>query len=280
MIEAAGRCRLGEGPVWSARQNAVYWVDILEQRVLRMALIDETIKSWLIPEKIGWLIERQHEPGFIAGLQSGFAVLSLEPFAVQPIADPEVHLPRNRMNDAKADAAGRIWAGTMDVDADKPSGSCYRLDADRTFTLVDTGYLITNGPAFSPDQRTLYQTDSGRGVVYQFDLTSEGTLVNRRIFLEFDATEGAPDGMTVDAEGFLWIALWGASRVSRFSADGHFDRSIALPASQISSCTFAGAQLERMFVTSAAEGVDEPFAGALFEVDPGVRGLEPGRFAG
>lgn len=281
VIDAAGRCRLGEGPLWSSRENALYWVDILGQAVHRMKLNDESVSSWQMPERIGWIIERAHRPGFVAGFQSGFALMTLEPLGVHGIARPEAHLPNNRMNDAKADAAGRVWAGTMDIDADKPSGSQYRLDPDHTVTRVDSGYFIANGPAFSRDHRHLFHTDSGRRLVYRSEITPEGELFNRSIFLAFEAEDGIPDGMTVDEEGGLWIALWGASRVSRFTPDGKFDRSIALPASQVTSCAFAGHNLDRLFVTSASEGVrNEPCAGALFEVDPQVCGLAPGQFGG
>lgn len=281
VIANAGRCRLGEGPLWSARDQAFYWVDILGQSVHRLNLANEAVTTWPIPQKIGWLIERAQQPGFVAGLQTGFAHLTLEPFSIHVVAQPEAHLPSNRMNDAKADAAGRIWAGTMHVDADQPTGAHYRLDPDHTVTCVGTDYLITNGPAFSPDQRRMYHNDSGLGVVYCFDMSDAGELCNRRVFLRFDETAGKPDGMTVDAAGYLWIALWGAGCVNRFTPDGKLDRVIALPASQITSCAFVGPDLDRLFVTSAAEGVpDEEFGGALFEVYPHVRGLPPGRFAG
>jgi sugar lactone lactonase YvrE len=280
IIEAAGRCRLGEGPFWSSRENALYWVDILGQAVHRLRLADQSVTSWPMPEKIGWIIERANGLGFVAGFQSGFVLLTLDPLQVQHISRPEAHLPNNRMNDAKADASGRIWAGTMDVDADKPSGAYYRLDSDHSVTLVDSGYLIPNGPAFSPDHRYLYHTDSGRRLVYRFEITPEGRLADRSIFLAFGA-HGTPDGMTVDQEGGLWVAVWGGSRVSRFTPDGRHDRSIALPASQITNCAFAGHDLDRMFVTSASDGVpQEHWAGCLFEIDPGVRGLAPGRFGG
>jgi sugar lactone lactonase YvrE len=280
VIEAAGRCRLGEGPLWSPRENALYWVDILGHAVHRLKLDNESVSTWPMPEKIGWIIERTHEPGFVAGFHSGIALLTLDPHSIRHIARPEPHLPNNRLNDAKADAAGRIWAGTMNMDTDQPSGAHYRLDPDHTVTRVDDGYFIANGPAFSPDQRFMYHTDSKRGLVYRFELTPDGRLLGRTVFLTFDAEAGSPDGMTVDEHGCLWIAHWGGARVSRFTPEAKLERSIALPASQITSCTFAGHDLDRMFVTSAAEGLNERFGGALFEVDPEVRGLPPGRFAG
>jgi D-xylonolactonase len=282
VIERAQRDQLGEGPFWSARENALYWVDIKAPRVNRLALDERAVDSWPMPEAIGWLIERRNGAGFVAGFKSGFAMLTLDPLTISPIADPEPLSPDTRMNDAKADARGRIWAGTMDEqDQARPIGSLYRLDPDLSWRSADGGYHIANGPAFSPDQRTLYHADSARRVVYRYDLTDEGGLENKRAFVTFADDWGYPDGMTVDEEGCVWIAAWGGGRINRFAPDGVLDRSIALPASQVTSCAFGGPRLDRLFVTTAAMGrEDEPSAGALFEVDARCRGLPPGQFGG
>ncbi len=234
-----------------------------------------------MPERIGWLVERESCPGFIAGFQSGFAELELDPLSIRAIADPEPHLPTNRMNDCAVDPAGRLWAGTMDAAIEAETGALYRLDPDFGVSKHDEGYLVTNGPAFSRDGKILYHNDTGKRVVYAFPLHADGSLGERRDFIRFHDDWGRPDGMTVDAEDGLWIAHWGGGRVSRFTADGELERSIALPASQITSCAFAGPELDRMFVTSAAEGRHgEPHAGKLFELDPAVRGVSQPRFAG
>jgi sugar lactone lactonase YvrE len=281
VIETGRRCRLGEGPTWSVRQQALYWVDILGQTVLRLRPEDGSVATWQLPEMIGWLIERANSEGFVAGLQRDIVYLNLEPLTIALIARPEPDLPDNRLNDAKADAQGCIWAGTLPLSADGGTGSLYRLSPEGRVTCLDRGYLVTNGPAMSPDGRYLYHNDSGRGTVYRFELGDGGTLCNRRVFLRFRPEEGAPDGMTVDSRGALWIALWGGARVSRYTADGHLDRSVKLPASQITNCTFGGSALDRMFVTSAAEGADgEAMAGGLFEIDPQVTGLPPNLFSG
>lgn len=278
------RDELGEGPLWSARHNAIFWVDILSQALYRCSLADSSVRRWALPERIGWVIERRGKPGFIAGLQSGFVELDIEPFAIRPIVDPEPELPGNRMNDAKADQHGRIWAGTMDAAIRETTGSLYRMQPDFSVRRVDTGYKITNGPTFSPKQDVMYHTDTGLGLVYRFDLSPEGEIGNRQVWLKFTPDMGSPDGMTVDAEGHVWIAHWGGSRISRFTPDAKLDRDIRLPAPQITSCVFAGPNLDRMFVTSAAKGLDrskETLAGSLFEVDTGgIRGLAPGLFAG
>jgi D-xylonolactonase len=279
VIERPERDLLGEGPLWSARDNALYWVDIKAPRVNRLSLADGQTRTWAMPEAIGWLIERRNEPGFIAGFKRGFARLTLDPLAIDLFGDPEAHLPDTRMNDAKADAQGRIWAGSMDERGDaQPIGALRRLDTDFTWREVDTGYRIANGPTFSPDQKTLYHADSADRVVYAYAVDDAGGLVDKREFVRFSNEMGFPDGMTTDAEGGIWIAAWDGGRVNRFTPDGQLDRFIALPASQITSCAFAGPNLDRLFVTSAAMGDDEPLAGALFEIDAGVRGLPPGQF--
>lgn len=281
VIQRNARDQLGEGPLWSARENAVYWVDILAPALHRYDLNDQSVRTWIMPENIGWVIERKNAPGFMAGFKSGFAELTLDPFSITPIHNPEPHLPNNRMNDAKADLRGRIWAGTMDVGASLQTGSFYRLDTDHTVTKVDGNYTITNGPALSPDNAYMYHTDSARGLIYRFDLAADGQLHNKTKFITFASDWGKPDGMTVDAEGAIWVAHWGTGQVSRFDSDGVLERSVKLPASQITSCTFAGPKLDRMFVTSAAVDLDnEPQAGALFEIDPGVCGLPTAQFAG
>ena len=280
------RASLGEGPLWSARDNAVYWVDIKGQFVHRYSLVDESKQSWPMPERIGWVIERRDQSGFIAGFKSGFAFLTLDPVKVTPIGNPDDARPGNRLNDAKADAQGRIWAGSMDDAEVTATGSLFRLASDLKWQTLDTGYRITNGPAFSVDGTRMYHTDSALRRVYVFDSSSNGEISNKRVFLQIEPGQGYPDGMTVDAQNHLWVAHWGGSRISRFRPDGTFDRAIALPASQITSCVFAGPKLDRLFVTSAAIGLSEtqlaaePLAGSLFEVDPGCTGLPTQQFGG
>ena len=279
IIERPRRDLLGEGVTWVAREGAVFWVDILGRRLNRLRLADGAITEWDIGETIGWVIERRGQQGFIAGLASGFAQLDLDPLRITHISAPEAHLPDNRMNDAVADPWGHIWAGTMHKTGARPDGALYRLERDLTWHCADTGYAIANGPAISPDGDWLYHTDSALGQVYRYPLSAAG-VGGRQNFLTFQEGWGSPDGMTVDADGGIWIAHWGGGCVSRFSPDGERERVIDLPTSQITRVCFAGEDLNRMFVTSAADGVNEAHAGALFEVDPGCRGLLPHSFAG
>ncbi|NJR79638.1 SMP-30/gluconolactonase/LRE family protein [Sphingomonas corticis] len=274
------RDTLGEGPMWSAREEAVYWVDILGRRLNRLSLRDDAVTSFEMPDVIGWAIEREDALGFVAGIGRRFVRLTLDPVTIETIAAPEDDRDGNRFNDAKADAKGRIWAGSMPFTCDRPTGSLYRLDTDGSATRADDGYTIANGPAIPPGGDFLLHTDTAEATVYRYAVRDDGSLADRTPFIVFDADWGNPDGMTFDADGGLWVACWGGSCVRRFDADGRFDRRIDLPASQITSCTFAGTNLDRMFVTSAADGVDEPAGGCLFEVDPGCRGLPTPRYRG
>jgi sugar lactone lactonase YvrE len=282
VIVHSGGNLLGEGVMWCARRNAVFWVDILAPALHRYELGTGTFSRWMMPEAIGWIIERAQRDDFVIGLKSGFATLTLDPLTITHIGNPEPDRPHNRLNDAKVDHAGRIWAGSKDDrEPEQPSGALYRLDPGFAWSRHDDHYRCTNGPTFSPDGQTMYHTDSMARTVYAFDLSADGLLQNKRTLLRFEDSWGYPDGMTTDSYGHLWIAHWRGGRVSRFTPDGKLQYSVALPASQITNCAFAGAGLDRLFVTSAAVGTsNEALAGALFELHPGIRGLAPIPFAG
>jgi len=272
IVERDRRDVLGEGPLWSARDNALYWTDILSHRLNRLSLDSGVVRSWEFDEYLGWAVERE-KGGFVLGLGRRFVRFDPETGVIRTIAAPEPDRFGNRINDAKADPQGRIWAGTMSINCEDPTGSFYRLDTDGSVTRVDHPYTIANGPAIAADGSFLLHTDTALATIFRFDINNDGSLGPRTPFISFEPEWGNPDGMTFDAEGGLWVACWGGSCVTRFSPEGVRERSIALPASQITSCTFAGPALDRMFVTSASDGVDEPQGGALFEVDPGCRGL-------
>ena len=280
MVERGGvRDTLGEGAMWSEREQAFYWVDILAPALNRLSLADGSIARWPMPEPLGWVAART-DGGLIGGFQSGFARLTLDPLAITPIHDPEPHLPGNRMNDGKADRHGAIWCGTMDMAEQAARGTLYRLSPDGRCEIMDSGYRVPNGPAFSLCGNWLYHADTALRTIYRYALTGEG-LGDRAPFIRFDETEGYPDGMTVDAEDMLWVAHWDGGRISRFDPDGRRVASIALPTPRITSIGFAGAARDRMFVTSAATGLaPSRWAGALYEVDAGVRGMPCHAYAG
>ena len=185
------------------------------------------------------------------------------------------------MNDGKADAQGHIWCGTMDMAEEHDRGALYRLPPDRSWTRVDSDYRVPNGPCFSPCGQWLYHSDTAKRQMYRFRRTETGAT-DREPFIRFEEADGYPDGMTVDAEGHIWVAHWGGGRISRFTPDGTLDRAIPMPARQVTNICFAGPDLDRMFVSSATVGLDDPSEhdGGFFEVDSGVRGLPTHLFAG
>jgi sugar lactone lactonase YvrE len=275
----AQRDILGEGATWCARQGAFYWVDILAPALNRMDLKSGAIDRWEMPEPLGWVVPRA-QGGLLGGFRSGIATISLAPFSIGVRRPLEAHLPGNRMNDGKADPTGAIWCGTMDMSEAQASGSLYRIGPDGEIRLIDTGYLVPNGPAFSPCGRWMYHADSGRRQIYRFALEESGAR-RESVFATFAEDDGYPDGMTTDSDGCLWVAHWDGGRISCFAPDGTRRLSIVLPARRVTNIAFAGAKLDRMFVTSASIGLEPTeFDGALFEVDSGARGVASVEFAG
>ena len=274
---------LGEGPVWVAAEQALYWVDIVGGKLFRWSEgtgpvqipIDRPLCS-IVPRKGG---------GYLGGAAPGIVAIAAD-FGMEQIVDPEPDVPGNRFNDGKVDRAGRFWAGTMDAREQGASGSLYRLDPDLTCTPIDSGYTVTNGPAFSIDGRTMYHTDSGRQTVYAFDLEAQGNASNRRVFAQFGAGDGYPDGMTVDADGCLWIAFWDGWCVRRLSPQGERLTEIPTPVQRPTSCAFGGERLDELYITSArrdlgaAELAHQPQAGGVFRCRPGVIGFAEVPFAG
>jgi sugar lactone lactonase YvrE len=174
----------------------------------------------------------------------------------------------------------------MDDGEREASGALYRLDPNLDWQRMDRGYVVSNGPAFSPDYRTLYHSDTAKGTIHAFDLSRDGKLANKRDFVTIPEGDGYPDGMTCDAQGGLWVAHWNGWRLTRFTPAGAIDRVIEMPVAQVTSCTFGGPDLDRLYVTSAAINLDaaalerQPLAGGLFEIDVGVKGFPAGQFGG
>ncbi len=280
------RAVLGEGPVWVEAENAVYWVDIMSKKVHRYALAEGAKTTWTFDFAVTSLNPRR-DGGFIGTIEDGYAIIDFDALSAQPIQLPEADLPGNRFNDGKVDKSGRYWAGTMDIEQVGENGSLYRLDPDLSVERVDTDYIICNGPAFSVDNRTIYHTDSIKRVIYALDIGADGSLSKKRVFTQFTRDdEGVPDGMTVDSEDCLWVAHFGGARLSRYSPAGEILSVLPLPALNITSCTFAGPELDTLYITSACtfmsdeQMVQYPLAGSLFSYQPGVKGAPTPLFAG
>jgi sugar lactone lactonase YvrE len=277
--------RLGEGPVWDARDGAVWFVDIETPAIHCYGLADDSRQSFTPPWRVTALWPRA-AGGFVAHSERGFAIVDPRAGRYDLFHETEPDLPRNRSNDGKIDPAGRFWSGTMDDIKQDDSGALYRLDPDRRVTRIDSGYRITNGPAFSRDGALMYHTDTFRRTIWAFDVGADGSASAKRAFLTFgDETVGNPDGMNVDAEGCLWVAFWDGWCVRRYSPEAVLLEERRVPAAQVTSLVFAGDGLDRMFVTSAAEGLERTgehaLAGGLFEIEaPGVTGMPMPLFEG
>ena len=275
---------LGEGPVWVEREAALYWLDIKGYKIFR---IDDQgqLTQWDTPLRVGSLAPRAGG-GFIAGTEHGIAEVDLDAGRFEIAHHPEAHLPDNRFNDGKVDRRGRFWAGSMDDTEREATGTLYRIEPDFRCTRIDEGYKVTNGPAFSPSGEVMYHNDSARQVTYAFDLDGDGNASNRRLFATYGENDGYPDGMTVDSDACLWIAFWDGWCVRRYSPGGECLAKIELPVARPTSCAFGGADLDRLYITSASIGLDaaalaeQPQAGGLFMAAPGVRGVADIPFAG
>jgi sugar lactone lactonase YvrE len=286
-IWAAGAA-LGEGTLWSVRQQALYWVDILGCQLHRYHPATQAKQSWTFDEEISAVAERASGPGLLVTLRQCFAFFDPDTGSLERLQAPEPERTGNRFNDGKCDAQGRFWGGTMDFDCKTASGALYRLTPEGECTRMADGYTVTNGPTWSLDGRTLYFNDTVQGHVHAFDFDSaDGTLGPRRLWREFEPGDGFPDGMTTDAAGRLWIAHWGASSVScHHPVSGEELGRVTLPTSHITNCAFGGPDLKTLFISSACTGLDaaqlaaEPLAGGLFCVDTDSPGLPAPLFAG
>lgn len=277
---------LGEGPVWDPRARVLYWVDILPGNVHRYDPRTNTDVVFPIGQAVGAVAPRA-AGGLVLAVRDGFGLLDLDTGHWEMIASVEAETPGNRMNDGAVDSRGRFWAGTMAFAEDPEVGSLYRLDANHQVELVLQRVSVSNGIGWSPDDWTMYYADTPTHTVDAFDFDPPtGQISNRRPFITISPEHGGPDGLTVDSEGYLWVALWGGWSVRRYSPTGELDRTIDLPVDHVTSCAFGGNDLSELYITtawhnlSAAERQDQPHAGCLFRCRPGVTGVPAPPYAG
>jgi sugar lactone lactonase YvrE len=280
----------GESPVWVPAEQALYWVDIPGKRLHRWTAADQSSTCWDTAQMLA-CIARSPDGSWIAGMESG--LFRLKPHADGSVASSllsavEHARPGMRFNDGRCDRQRRFWAGTMvmDMAANAPAGALYRYDAGQATPLHAhlTGFTVPNGLAFSPDGKTMYLSDSHPSVqrIWAFDYdTDSGTPHNRRLFVDMHEHPGRPDGAAMDSDGCYWICGNDAGLIHRFTPDGKLDRSLAVPVKKPAMCAFGGRDLDTLFVTSirpAGDVSDQPLAGGVFALHPGVKGLEEPAF--
>jgi len=269
---------LGEGPIWVAQDAALWFTDIKGPKIYRLDPASGERREWSAPEPVGFVVPAAGG-GFVAGLKSGphrFLPASGE---FELIAQVDPGQPGNRLNDAVTDPAGRIWFGTMDNEEKDASGSFYRFENGQVHATGFGNIVITNGPAVSPDGRTLYLVDTLAGTIEAAELHEDGEVGPSRPFVRIAPEEGHPDGPTVDSEGCVWIGLYGGWEARRYSPAGELLARVRFPVANITKLAFGGPDLKTVFATTARQFLDEealraqPQAGHLFTLEVDVPGV-------
>jgi len=283
------RATLGEGLCWSPREQAIWWVDILEHRLYRDDAATGAHEAWPFDETISAVAERAGGAGLAVTLRRGLALFDPATRALVRLDEPEREREGNRFNDGKCDTHGRFWGGTMDFAVRAPTGAFYRFDAaGRAQRAIDLGWIVTNGPTWTQDGRTMFVNDTvqRRVVAYAFD-PETGAVGASRDWLTLSEADGHPDGMTTDAAGRIWIAHWGGACVTCHDAATATELArIELPTDHITNVAFGGPDMTTLFISSAkfelsaGQLAAQPLAGALFAVETDARGLPANLFAG
>lgn len=287
---------LGEGPLWDVKEQRLYWIDSTAAEISSCRADGSDIRRYFVPRHIGSMALRE-QGGAVVALANGLHFYDFDAQTVKLIADPESDDTETRFNDGKVDRRGRFIAGTMAYDFDRydadrgqrssRSGALYQLDTNGKVTRLDGGISCSNGPCWSPDNRTFYFTDTYDRQMYAYDYDIvTGAVANRRVFASARDMAGTFDGATVDAEGYVWSALVFGGRILRFAPDGALDRVVPFPVRNLTSVMFGGPDLDILFVTTMGRPMwgipqKERDKGGLFAVTGlGVKGLPEPRFAG
>lgn len=278
--------QLGEGPLWDAQSERLYWVDTYGPALHSVNAAGGDMKTWPMPEPIGACALRE-KGGAIVALRSGFFELDLDSGEINLLTKTHPGELRPRFNDGKTDRQGRFIAGTMDFQEQDPVAALFRMDADLSVTKIDKDIICSNGPCFSPDGKTMYFADSFLKKIFAYDYDiATGELLSRRTFASFEGFQGYPDGMTVDSEGGVWVAEVYSGRLLRYDPRGALDRVVGLPVFSTTSVMFGGPNLDIAYITSMARPFGDRYhmekeAGMVFAIHGlGVTGLPEARFAG
>lgn len=285
--EVAARTRdaLGETPVWLAAQARLMWIDISRGRIQWLDPTRGDVQVMDVGQKIGAIAPTSSD-ALLGVLQHEFVLID-RAGNLSPLTAVETDVPGNQMNDGKCDSRGRFWSGSWTVDMSSASAALYRLNADRTVDVVHRPVTCSNGIGWSPDDRLMYYIDSATYRVDVFDYDADsGGIRGRPPLVEIPESVGMPDGLTVDADGCVWVGLWGGSAVHRYDPRGRLDMVVEVPTANATCCAFGGGDLRDLYITTAAEDLDEaalaaqPEAGSLFVCRPGPAGLLPHEFLG
>jgi len=281
---------IGEGICWDEKDKMLYWIDLLDNKIFAYNGENSTVKIIDVNQNTG-CIRLREQGGLIAGLQHGIFFVDVESGKLTPVVDPEKDKPGNRFNDGACDCMGRFWAGTMSKALDSgagdltPKGALYCMDSDCSFTKKVDKVMISNGIGYSPDNSTMYYIDSPTREVTAFDFDKEtGDISNRRCVVKVPEEVGLPDGMVVDADGMLWVAMWCGSAVVKYDPkSGKMLEKIEIPANSVTAMVFGGKELDEMFVTTAKLDTDlnkYPDAGGVFRIKMDVKGQLTYKFKG
>ncbi len=283
---STGNSILGENPLWEPQSNRVWSIDCMSRTLFRHDPAGGSQDAFKLPRTPGSFAFREGG-GMLMAYRRGLALIEPGTPIMVDIPSPRIDFMKDVFNDGKCDRRGRFWVGTMDRETKDPIGALYRLDPDRSVHRMADGITLSNGIAFSPDDRTLYHCDSRPGLIWAYDYDIEtGAIANRRVLVDFASRDGHPDGCTIDTEGGLWVAEIGSGRIVRFDAAGRETRSVKTPVSRPTSVIFGGADMRTMFITSMHFGLTgeerarEPLAGSVFAIQMDVAGIPEVHFAG
>lgn len=280
------KAELGEGPLWDDRRQRLLFVDIMRGHIHEFDPLTGTDRVIKVGKPVG-SVALTERGDWLAALSDGIYRINPTTAQMVRVAGIEAHLAENRLNDGYVDAKGRFWVGSIGMGGARERGSLYRVDPDGSVRQMLTKTTISNGLDWSPDNQIFYFTDLALGRIDQFDFDlASGAIRNRRPFVEFPQDIGYPDGLIVDAEGFVWVGLWEGGSLHRYAPDGRLDRILPVPATHATKCAFGGPDLKDLYITTAWMGLDahararQPHAGGLFRLRPGPRGKKIHRFGG